>query len=66
MSDTHSTENDPPTGTNDIRVLSVDDADGVIGSLASETARSILQSLHNEPATASDLADSADTTIQNV
>ena len=65
-SDTHSTENDPPTGTNDIRVLSLDDADGVIGSLASETARSILQSLHNEPATASDLADSADTTIQNV
>lgn len=66
MSDTHPTENQTQSETDDIRVLSLEDADEVIGSLRSETSRSILTAIQDEPATASDLAESTDTTIQNV
>ena len=49
------------------RVIGVDsdDADDLIGALSSDTARDILAELHNEPATPSEVADSADTTVQN-
>ncbi|PSQ60245.1 ArsR family transcriptional regulator [Halobacteriales archaeon SW_7_71_33] len=38
----------------------------MIASLSSETARSILVALHDRPATASELAESVGTTVQNV
>jgi DNA-binding transcriptional ArsR family regulator len=49
-------------------VLSLDDdaAGRVIDALGSETARTILTELYEEPASASDLAESAGTSIQNV
>ncbi|MFP4188487.1 MAG: ArsR/SmtB family transcription factor [Halobacteriales archaeon] len=49
------------------RVIGVDsdDADDLIGALSSDTARDILAELHDEPATPSDVADRADTTVQN-
>lgn len=52
----------------DVRVLWLDDddADDLIGSLSSETARSLLTALHQEPLTASELSDSVDTSVQNV
>ena len=50
------------------RVVGVDgdDADAVLSALSADTARSILAALHEEPATASELADRVDTTLQNV
>ncbi|WP_435064777.1 ArsR/SmtB family transcription factor [Halobaculum sp. EA56] len=55
-------------GDGGIRVCWIDDesADDVIGALAPETARTILSTVHDEPKTASELADSADTSVQNV
>lgn len=52
----------------DVRVLSLedDDADRLIGSLSSETARALLSELHEQPATASELAEAVDTSLQNV
>ncbi|PSQ05387.1 ArsR family transcriptional regulator [Halobacteriales archaeon QS_6_71_20] len=52
----------------DVRVcwLDDDDADDLIGALAPGTARSILSAVHEEPRTASELADHADTSVQNV
>ena len=49
------------------RVLSIDDdaADDVFSALSSQTARDILAALYEEPRTASDLADAADTSLQN-
>jgi len=49
------------------RVIGVDsdDADDLIGALSSDTARDILAELHDEPATPSEVADRADTTVQN-
>jgi len=49
------------------RVIGVDsdDADDLIGALSSDTARDILGELHDEPATPSEVADRADTTVQN-
>lgn len=49
------------------RLVSVDDdaADEVFAALSSRTARTILATLYDEPATASDLADAADTSLQN-
>ncbi|WP_136689311.1 ArsR/SmtB family transcription factor [Halorhabdus amylolytica] len=49
-------------------VLALDDdrADGVFDALGSETARTILQSLHAEPRPASELTDEVGTTLQNV
>lgn len=54
------TEGDP-------RVVGVDttDADEVLGALSSETARRLLTTLHEESCTPSELADRADTSLQN-
>jgi DNA-binding transcriptional ArsR family regulator len=51
----------------DPRVVGVDteDAESVISTLSSETARRILAELHADPAPASEIADRADTTLQN-
>jgi len=50
------------------RVVDLDgeDAERVFGALSSETAREIFQSLHDEPMTASDIAEAVDSSIQNV
>ncbi|MFB6121427.1 MAG: ArsR/SmtB family transcription factor [Halobacteriaceae archaeon] len=50
------------------RLVDVDEdaADEVFDALSSATARTILAALHEEPRTASDLADVADTSLQNV
>lgn len=57
-----------PEGDGELRVLSLtdDDAERLIGSVSSETARSILAALEERPATASELADSVSTSLQNV
>lgn len=51
-----------------LKVLWLDDdeADTLIGSLSSQTARSVLTAVHDEPQTASELADHVDTSLQNV
>ncbi|NHN41113.1 helix-turn-helix transcriptional regulator [Halorubellus sp. JP-L1] len=46
--------------------LEGEDAEKVFGALSSETARSIFTALHEEPMTASDVADAVDSSIQNV
>ncbi|SHH22741.1 winged helix-turn-helix domain-containing protein [Halobaculum gomorrense] len=46
--------------------LNDDGADALIGALAPQTARAILGAVHEEPRTASELADAADTSVQNV
>jgi DNA-binding transcriptional ArsR family regulator len=46
--------------------LTDDDAERLLGSVSSETARSILTALEERPATASELADSVSTSLQNV
>lgn len=43
-----------------------ENASSVLPTLASTTARQILIQLHEKPRTASDLADSVDTSLQNV
>ncbi|MWV65037.1 helix-turn-helix domain-containing protein [Halorubrum sp. JWXQ-INN 858] len=50
------------------RIVGVDDdeADELIAALGSETARSLLSALHDEPATTSELAAEVDTSLQNV
>ncbi|WP_101297675.1 ArsR/SmtB family transcription factor [Halegenticoccus soli] len=52
----------------DLRVLWLDDEESerLISSLSSDTARSILTALHDHPATASELAEEIDTSLQNV
>jgi DNA-binding transcriptional ArsR family regulator len=52
----------------DVRVLTIDDEDTeqLIASLSSETARSLLSALHESPATASDLSEEVETSLQNV
>ncbi|MCU4716678.1 ArsR/SmtB family transcription factor [Halapricum hydrolyticum] len=49
------------------RVIGVDsdDADDVISALSSDTARQLLAELHEEPAPPSELAERADTSLQN-
>ncbi|UIP00141.1 winged helix-turn-helix domain-containing protein [Halobaculum sp. CBA1158] len=49
------------------RVIGVDgdDADAVLSSLSSDTARAILAALHDSPGPASDVADRVDTSLQN-
>ncbi|WP_336022120.1 ArsR/SmtB family transcription factor [Halobellus salinisoli] len=51
----------------DVRVLSLDDPDAaqLIACLSADNARSILSALHDDPATASELADAVDTSLQN-
>lgn len=50
------------------RLVEIDDdaADEVFEALSSKTARTIFSFLHTEPATASDLAEVADTSLQNI
>lgn len=50
------------------RLLWLDDeeVEPLIGSLSSSTARSLLTTLHEEPRTASELAEAVDTSLQNV
>lgn len=50
------------------RVIGVDseDADDVMAALSSGTARELLSELHEEPAAPSTLADTVDTSVQNV
>jgi len=50
------------------RLLRIDDeaADDVFDALSSRTARELLAALHEEPRTASELAEIADTSLQNV
>lgn len=57
---------DPPE--QDAAVVGFDDpeSDAVFSALASEIARSILVRLYESPATQSELADAADTSLQNV
>ena len=45
--------------------LDSDEAGDLLSSLASDTARSVLTALHEEPATASEVADRVDTSLQN-
>jgi DNA-binding transcriptional ArsR family regulator len=45
--------------------LDSDEAGNLLSSLASDTARSVLTNLHEEPATASEVADRVDTSLQN-
>jgi DNA-binding transcriptional ArsR family regulator len=65
-SDTHHSAVDESGG--DLRVLPLDDdeAAGVINCLTADTARSTLAALQQESATASELADAVDTSLQNV
>ena len=50
------------------RVIGVDsdDADDVLSALSSDTARELLSELHDDPAPPSELAESVDTSVQNV
>jgi DNA-binding transcriptional ArsR family regulator len=50
------------------RVLDIHDADAddVIESLSSETRRAVLKTLYDQPGTPSEIAEAADTTVQNV
>jgi DNA-binding transcriptional ArsR family regulator len=50
------------------RVIGVDsaDADDVLSALTSETARTVLSELHDDPAPPADLSDRVDTSLQNV
>jgi len=59
---------DAEAGDGDPRVIGVDsdDADALLGALQSETARGILAALYDDPRTPSELAEAADTSIQNV
>lgn len=52
----------------DLRVLWLDDEESeqLINSLSSETARSLLTALHDSPATASELSETVDTSLQNI
>jgi DNA-binding transcriptional ArsR family regulator len=61
-----SSDVEPPSGGTP-RVLGVDsdDADDLLGALSSDTARSLLSELHDQPATASELSNRADTSLQN-
>jgi len=45
--------------------LDSEEAGELLSSLASDTARSVLTTLHDEPATASEVADRVDTSLQN-
>lgn len=46
-------------------VVNGDERTEILQSLSSETAQAILATLHDEPATASDIADAVDTSLQN-
>lgn len=46
--------------------LQGEESEAIFSALASETSRAIYRSLYDEPATASDLAERVDTSVQNV
>jgi predicted transcriptional regulator len=56
-----------PEQPGDLRTLWLDsdEAGDLLSSLSSETARSILTALHEEPSTASEIADEVGTSLQN-
>jgi len=54
------------TSDPDRRTVSLDEADDILDSLTSDTARAVLMALHENPNTASDLAGQIDTSIQNI
>jgi DNA-binding transcriptional ArsR family regulator len=58
---------DDDPGDREPRVVGVDsdDADDVLAALSAGTARSLLTALYDDPATPSELADRADTSLQN-
>lgn len=60
-----SSEVEPPEG--EPRVIGVDeeDAKALVDALSSQTARAILSAIHDQPATASKLADRTETSLQN-
>lgn len=62
------TGSDAPRDVGELRVLDLDDEDAerLICSLSSKTARSILSALHDEPATATELSKAVSTSVQNV
>lgn len=47
-------------------VVAIETADETLNTLSSGTARDIFNHIYSDPATASDIADSTDTSIQNV
>jgi DNA-binding transcriptional ArsR family regulator len=77
MSELLSSDSDTPSGDiasesdeheeGDLQTLWLDsdEAGTLLSSLASDTARSVLTALHEEPATASEVADRVDTSLQN-
>ncbi|QIB72994.1 helix-turn-helix transcriptional regulator [Halogeometricum borinquense] len=68
MADILPTRPDPPSGDDkEPRVVGLDsdEVSELLSAISSETARTILSALHEEPATPSELADTADTSIQN-
>jgi DNA-binding transcriptional ArsR family regulator len=58
-------EDGPEGGELQTLWLDSDEAGDLLSSLASDTARSVLTSLHEESATASEVADRVDTSLQN-
>ncbi len=56
---------EPPDG--EPRVIGVDesDAEDLLSALSADTARSLLAEVHDDPGTPSELADRADTSLQN-
>ena len=60
-------ERDVEEGDGEPRVVGVDsdDADSLLAALSSATARDLLASVHDDPATPSELADAAGTSLQN-
>lgn len=67
-SEAETTSVDPEDEEKPLRTLFLDsdDAGELISSLSSQTARSILLKLHEDPATASELASHVGTSVQNV
>jgi len=57
----------PPPDDAGPRVVDVEseEADAVIAALSSKTARTLLNELHDDPAPPADLAERADTSVQN-
>lgn len=68
LSQGSSSTSDQQDGEQDPGLIAIDDeaADDVFSALSSATARSILSSLYEEPQTASEIADSTNTSLQNV
>lgn len=59
------TEPSPVDTEREPRIVPLEDAGDVIEALASRTARRIVSSVRDDPKTASDLADNAETSLQN-